>query len=235
MMAAQRRKQVGDRRMPGAESKGITDVSGGAAMQNAANVTAMLDISGSARLPGSSVEPDQGKWAGTVGGILVAGLGVTCVVAVVLAAMAFSQLTSVRADVAAAREELMLAQEHTIRLERQLEKAVQNFDQQQAKTSDQMQTAAGKENRADRPSFQLTPEETQLIRSYIKASPVTSDAAATISVGGELRDTTLLPLPSQIATKSARLAGGRFTIDRNGAIVISLRKSRQADAVIQPN
>lgn len=235
MMAARRRKQVGDRRMPGAESKGITDGSGGAAMQNAANVTAMLDISGSARLPGSSVEPDQGKWAGTVGGILVAGLGVTCVVAVVLAAMAFSQLTSVRADVAAAREELMLAQEHTIRLERQLEKAVQNFDQQQAKTSDQMQTAAGKENRADRPSFQLTPEETQLIRSYIKASPVTSDAAATISVGGELRDTTLLPLPSQIATKSARLAGGRFTIDRNGAIVISLRKSRQADAVIQPN
>jgi hypothetical protein len=209
----------------------------GAAMQNAANVTAMLDISGSARLPASSVEPDQRirQWAGTVGGILVAGLGVSCVVAVVLAAMAFSQLTSVRADVAAAREELMLAQERTIRLERQLEKAVQNFDQQQAKASDQIQTTAGKENRADRPSFQLTPEETQLIRSYIKASPVTSDAAATISVGGELRDTTLLPLPSQIATKSARLAGGRFTIDRNGAIVISLRKSRQADAVIQPN
>ena len=209
----------------------------GAAMQNAANVTAMLDMSGSVRLPGSTVEPDQGirQWGGTVGGILVAGLGATCVVAVVLAAMAFSQLGSVRADVAAAREELMLVQEHAIRLERQLEKAVQNFEQQQAKASDQMQTAAGKENRADRPSFQLTPEETQLIRSYIKASPVTSDAAATISVGGELHDTTLLPLPSQIATKSARLAGGRFKIDRNGAIVISLRKSRQADAVIQPN
>jgi hypothetical protein len=209
----------------------------GAAMQNAANVTAMLDISGSVRLPGSSVEPDQGirQSTGTVGGILVAGLGVTCVVAVVLAAMAFSQLSSVRADVVAAREELMLVQEHTIRLERQLEKAVQNFDQQQAKVSDQIQTAAGKENRADRPSFQLTPEETQLIRSYIKASPVTSDAAATISVGGELRDTTLLPLPSQIAMKSPRLAGGRFKIDRNGAIVISLRKSRLADAVIQPN
>jgi hypothetical protein len=233
MMAAQRRKQVGDRRMSGAESTGITDGSGGAAMQNAANVTAMLDIGESARLPGSSVEPDQGKSAGTVGGILVAGLGLTCVAAVVLAAMAFSQLTSVKADIAAAREELMLAQEHTIRLERQLEKAVQSFEQQQAKVSDQIQTTAGKENRADRPSFQLTPEETQLIRSYIKASP--SDAAATISVGGELRDTTLLPLPSQIATKSARLAGGRFTIDRNGAIVISLRKSRQADAVIQPN
>jgi hypothetical protein len=214
----------------------------GAAMQNAANVTAMLDISGSVRLPGSSVEPDQGirQSTGTVGGILVAGLGLTCVVAAVLAAMAFSQLKAVRADVSAAREELMLAQEHATRLERRLDKALQDFDQRQAKASEQAQSNIGqnntaKENRAERPSFQLSQDETQLIRSYIKASPVTSEAAATISVGEELRDTTLLPLPSQIATKSPRLAGGRFKIDRNGAIVISLRKSRQADAVIQPN
>jgi hypothetical protein len=209
----------------------------GAAMQNAANVTAMLDISGSVRLPGSSVEPSQDikQWAGTVGGILVAGLGLASVVAVVLAAMAFSQLNTVRADVSAAREELMLTQEHTTRLERRLEKALQDFDQQQAKASEQTQINTAKETPAERPSFQLSQEEIQLIRSYIKASPVTSEAAATISVGGELRDATLLPLPSQIAAKSPRLAGGRFKIDRNGAIVISLRKSRQADAVIQPN
>ena len=181
----------------------------------------------------------------TVGGILVAGLGLTSVVAAVLAAMAFSQLKAVSADVSAAREELMLAQEHATRLERRLEKALQDFDQRQAKASEQAQSNtaqsntaqnnAGNENRAERPSFQLTQDEMQLIRSYIKASPVTSEVAATISVGEELRDTTLLPLPSQIATKSPRLAGGRFKIDRNGAIVISLRKSRQADAVIQPN
>jgi hypothetical protein len=214
----------------------------GAAMQNAAKITAMLDTSASTRLPGSAIEPDQDmkQWAGTVGGILVAGLGLTCVVAAVLAAMAFSQLKAVRADVSAAREELMLAQEHATRLERRLDKALQDFDQRQAKASEQAQSNIGqnntaKENRAERPSFQLSQDETQLIRSYIKASPVTSEAAATISVGEELRDTTLLPLPSQIATKSPRLAGGRFKIDRNGAIVISLRKSRQADAVIQPN
>ena len=201
----------------------------------------MLDMSRSVRLPGFSVEPDQSmkQWAGTVGGTLVAVLGLTSVIAAVIAAMAFSQLKSVRADVSAAREELMLAQEHTTRLERRLEKALQNFDQQQAKASEQAQgitgNIAGKESRADRPAFQLTPEETQLIRSYIKASPVTSEVTATISVGGELRDSTLLPLPFQIAAKSPRLAGSRFKIDRNGAIVISLRKSRQADAVIQPN
>jgi hypothetical protein len=202
----------------------------------------MLDMGASARLPGSSSEPDQDKKQGgpTVGGILVAGLGLTSVVATVLAAMAFSQVEAVRADVSAAREEVMLAQEHATRLERRLEKALQDFDQRQAKASEQTQTNTaqnntGMENRAERPSFQLTQDEMKLIRSYIKASPVTSEVAATISVGEELRNTTLLPLPSQIATKSPRLAGGRFKIDRNGAIVISLRKSRQADAVIQPN
>ena len=91
------------------------------------------------------------------------------------------------------------------------------------------------EARAERPSFQLTQDEIQLVRSYIKATPVTSEAGATINVGEDLRDTAMLPLPSQIAAKSARLAGGRFKIDRNGAIVISLRKSRLADAVIQPH
>ena len=216
-------------------------------MQNAAKVTAILDMGASARLPGSSMEPDQDMKQGgpTVGGILVAGLGLTSVVAAVLAAMAFSQLKAVSADVSAAREELMLAQEHATRLERRLEKALQDFDQRLAKASEQAQSNtaqnnaaqnnAGNENRAERPSFQLTQDEMQLIRSYIKASPVTSEVAATISVGEELRDTTLLPLPSQIAMKSPRLAGGQFKIDRNGAIVISLRKSRQADAVIQPN
>jgi hypothetical protein len=214
----------------------------GAAMQNAAKVTTTIAMSESARLPGSSVEADQHlkQWAGPVGAVFAIVLGLTAVVAAVLAAMAFSQLKAVKADAAMAREELMLAQEQATRLERRLDKAVQDFDLRLAKVSEQTQinTAqnnAAKEAPAERLSFQLTQEETQLIRSYIKASPVTSDAAATISVGEELRDMTMLPLPSQIATKSPRLAGGRFKIDRNGAIVISLRKSRQADAVIQPN
>jgi hypothetical protein len=214
----------------------------GAAMQNAAKVTTMIEMSDSARLPASSVEADQHikQWAGPVGAVLAAVFGLTSVVAAVLAAMAFSQLKAVRADAGMAREELMLAQEQATRLERRLDRTVQDFDQRLAKFSEQTQSNTAQNNTAkeapaERPSFQLTQEEIQLIRSYIKASPVTSEAAGTISVGEELRDATLLPLPSQIATKSQRLAGGRFKIDRNGAIVISLRKSRQADAVIQPN
>jgi hypothetical protein len=91
------------------------------------------------------------------------------------------------------------------------------------------------EKRSDRPAFRLTQEETQLIRTYIKASPVASDTAATISIGGDLRKLTLLPLPAQIVGKAPRLGGGRFTIDRNGAIIIALRNSQLADAVIQPS
>jgi hypothetical protein len=216
-------------------------------MQNATKVTATLQMSPRARLPATSVEADLQlkRWTGTVGGILVTVLGMTSVVAAVLAAMAFSQLTAVKADVSVAREELMLAQEHATRLERQLDKAVHDFDQRLAKAAEQAQinavqnnaaqANAAKETRAERPSFQLTQDEVQLIRSYIKASPVTSEVGATISAGEELRDVTMLPLPSQIATKSPRLAGGRFKIDRNGAIIISLRKSRLADVVIQPN
>ena len=216
-------------------------------MQNATKVTAMFEMSSRARLPATSVAAAQQmrQWTGAVGGILVTVLGMTSVVAAVLAAMAFSQLKAVKADVLVAREELMLAQEHATRLERQLDKAVQEFDQRLTKAAEQAQTNAaqnnpvqantGKEARVERPSFQLTPDEIQLIRSYIKASPATSEVGATISAGEELRDATMLPLPSQIATKSPRLAGGRFKIDRNGAIIISLRKSRLADAVIQPN
>jgi hypothetical protein len=45
----------------------------------------------------------------------------------------------------------------------------------------------------------------------------------------------LVPLPAPIVGKAPRLEGGRFTVDRNGAIVISLQHSRVADVVIQPN
>jgi len=207
------------------------------AMQNAAKVTATLDVSRRDRLPASAVEADQRikQWAGPVGGVLVVAFGLTSVVAAVFATMAYSQLKAATADVSTAREELMLVQEHATRLEKRLDKVVQDFDQRQAKISEQAPNNVAKEDRIERPAFQLTQEETQLIRSHIKASPVTADAAATISVGAELNDATLLPLPSQIAMKSPRLTGSRFKIDRNGAIVIALRKSRQADVVIRPN
>jgi hypothetical protein len=152
-----------------------------------------------------------------------------------VAVAARSEVRSLQLDVAAAHDELALAKERSATLQGQLEAALQTLEQQAALAGRQMQGDQVAEKRGDRPGFRLTQDETQLVRSYIKASPAGPDMAATISVGGDLRNVALLPLPGPIVAKAPRLGGGRFTIDRNGAIVISLRNSQVADAVIQPS
>jgi hypothetical protein len=169
-----------------------------------------------------------------VGGTLIAGAALISAVAGGLALTARSELKSLRFDVAATHDELALARERTTALEQRLAAALQKVEQQAAVAGRQIQSDQVTEKRGDRPAFSLTPDETQLVRSYIKA-PLSSDMAGTIGVGQDLHNTALLPLPAQIVGKAPRLGGGRFTVDRNGAIVISLRNSQMADAVIQPN
>jgi hypothetical protein len=169
-----------------------------------------------------------------VGGILIAGAALISAVAGGLALTARSELKSLRLDVAATHDGLTLAREHTAALEQHLAAALQKIEQQASMAGRQTQSDQATAKRGDRPTFSLTQDETQLVRSYIKA-PVNADAAGTISVGEDLGKVALLPLPAQIVGKAPRLGGGRFTVDRNGAIVISLRNSQMADAVIQPN
>jgi hypothetical protein len=188
----------------------------------------MFDFSVTSRL----LNPGLARMAG---GGLVAAATLISVVAGGLALTALDEIKSLRIDVSATRDELMLARQRTAALERQLEAALRNAEQQLSLAARQTQSDQATEKRGDRPTFRLTQEEAQLVRSYIKASPITSEATATISVGGDLRNMTLLPLPAQIVGKAPRLGGGRFAVDRNGAIVISLRKSQVAVAVIQPN
>ena len=165
---------------------------------------------------------------------LIAGAALLSAVAGGLALTARSELKSLRFDVAATHDDLALARQRTAALELQLATALQKVEQQASVASRQTQSDQAAEKRGDRPAFSLTQDETQLVRSYIKA-PVSSGAAGTISVGEDLHNMALLPLPAQIVGKAPRLGGGRFTVDRNGAIVISLRNSQMADAVIQPN
>jgi hypothetical protein len=232
--AALPQKVAGEAPMSESKSEASGDI---ADVENAPKIVPSLSDMTAAAEPAPSVapDPDMKPWAATAGASIVGILGLTSVVAAVLAAMAFSQLNSVKADVASSREELMLAQERTTRLERQLEKALQSLEQQAQLLRATEHTGSVKEARAEPAAPKLSPEEVLLVRSYIKASPVTTAATGTISIGEELRDVRMLPLPSQIAARSSRLAGGRFKIDRNGAIVISLRKSNKADAIIQPN
>ncbi|WP_439924455.1 hypothetical protein [Nitrobacter sp. JJSN] len=143
------------------------------------------------------------------------------------------EIKALRADISSTREDLALARRHTAILERQLEARLLSAEQHWSATSRQAQSDESAEKRDDHPAFHLTQDEVLLVRSYIKASP--SKAAATIGVGGDLRNVGLVPLPAPIVGKAPRLEGGRFTVDRNGAIVISLQHSRVADVVIQPN
>ncbi len=168
-------------------------------------------------------------------GIVVAAAAVVSVAAGALALTARGELKSLRLEVAAARDDAAMAKQHTARLEQQLDLVAQKLEEQLAAASRQPPAEPVADARSERPAFRLTPEEKQLVRSYIKASPAASDAVATISVGGDLHHMPLLPLPAQIVGHAPRLGGGRFTVDRNGAIVISLRNSQVADAVIQPN
>jgi hypothetical protein len=176
------------------------------------------------------LDPELARIAGSA---VVATVALISIVAGGLALMAHSELKSLRLDVAATRDDLTVARQRTAALEGQLEAAVQKLDRQASIASRQTQSEVT-EKRGDRPAFRLTQDEAQLVRSYIKV-PATADVTGTISVGGDLRNTALLPLPFQIVGKIPRLGGGRFTIDRNGAIVISLRNSQVADTVIQPN
>jgi hypothetical protein len=79
----------------------------------------------------------------------------------------------------------------------------------------------------------LSPDETRLVREYIKPAPFAGSPAPPINVGDPITIATI-PLPSPLTDKIPKLLGGKFTI-RNGAIVIVKRDSRQADAVLAPN
>ena len=195
----------------------------------------MFDVSATmfdARMRARALDPRVTRIAAS---LVVVAAAVVSVAAGALALTARGEIKSLRIEIAAARDDAAMAKQRTARLEQQLETVAQKLEEQVAAANRPPPAEPVADVRSERPAFRLTQEEKQLVRSYIKASPAASDAAATISVGGDLHHMPLLPLPAQIVGHAPRLGGGRFTVDRNGAIVISLRNSQVADAVIQPN
>ena len=85
----------------------------------------------------------------------------------------------------------------------------------------------------DQGALNLSREEIQLIRDFIKPSPAGGTPAPAINVGDPVGVATI-PLPSPLMEKVPKLLGGRFTT-RNGSIIILRRDSRQADAVLPPS
>jgi hypothetical protein len=178
--------------------------------------------------------PTAGPTVGGVGSAAFAFLSLVAVVTCIGAAIALGQIKSLKSDIAMLHRELMPLRERLGKLE-QSEKAKRDLDQQEEaqKRSDTENNKAGAETRPDQTALNLSREEVQLIRDYIKPSPAGGIAAPEINVGDPVRGA-MIPLPSPLTEKVPKLLGARFTT-RNGSIIIVRRDSRQADAVLGPN
>ncbi|WP_050628919.1 hypothetical protein [Bradyrhizobium viridifuturi] len=200
--------------------------------QLAAWLGASMPRLGRARKRRSAVEgPDRRTQSrGGMTGLAVACLSLISVVACVAAAIALGQISSLKSDNAALRRELVPLRDRLARLE-------QDAAKREAAEQDAAQDKADAEKAADAANEQaalnLSREEIQLVREYIKAAPSIGAGAPPINVGDPITGG-MIPLPSALTQKVPRLVGARFAT-RNGAIIISTRNSRRIDAVLLAN
>ena len=142
------------------------------------------------------------------------------------AAFLVVQINGLRNELTGVRRELTSAKDRIARLERKSEEPPfsQRFNEMTQKQAEDR-----------RPPLELSREEAQLVRDYIKVPPAPPGTAPTIQIGAVVPPAALVPLPPQVSEKVSKLIGARFTTDRNGAIVIVGRGSRHADAIVGPN
>ena len=161
---------------------------------------------------------------GRVGGAAFALLSLVAVAACAGAVVAFVQIKALKSEIAMLHREVLPLKEGLARLE-QAEKTKVDLDQQEGG-----QKKSSGEIRTEQTALNLSREEIQLIREYIKPAPSAGTAAPAINVGDPVGGATI-PLPSPVTEKIPKLLGAKFTT-RNGAIIIIKRDSRQADAVL---
>jgi hypothetical protein len=170
---------------------------------------------------------------GSVGGGAFAFLSLVVAVTCIGAEIALGQINSLKSEIAALHRELLSLRERLGRLE-QIEKTKRGSDQDEAQNkSNSEKSKPDGESDSAQTALNLSREEIQLIKDYIKLAPSAGSTAPAINVGDPIGGATI-PLPSPITEKVPRLIGARFTT-RNGAIIISTKNSRRADAVLAPN
>lgn len=175
--------------------------------------------------------PKTQQPVGRVGGAAFALLSLLVLIACAGAVIAFVQIKSLKLDIALLNREVLPLRERLARLE-QAEKSKQDSDQQDSGLS-KSGAPKNKPVAEIQPPLNLSREEIQLVRDFIKPAPSGGPALPPINVGDSVGGATI-PLPSQLTEKVPKLFGARFTT-RNGAIIILRRDSRQADAVLPPN
>jgi hypothetical protein len=157
---------------------------------------------------------------------LLALLSVLIVVSCVYAAIVSTQVKSLKTEIATLQREIIALKLHVTRLD-QIASANEARDKPGSETP-----KPPAESRPEQASLNLSREEIQLVRDYIKPPPVVGSGEP-IKVGDPVMGGTS-PFPSPITDKVRKLLGARFNI-RNGIIVITLNGSNRADAVIGPN
>ena len=164
-------------------------------------------------------------------GAVLALISLIVIVACVGAAIALTQIRSLKSDVVALHRELAPLKERVAQLD-QVEKARRQAEQQ-ADAKDK--SAMERSNRLGetQAALNLSSEEIQLVKVYIRPAPSTGAPSEAIKVG-DIVDGAMIPLPLPLTEKIPKLLGARFAI-RNGAIIIVRKGSRQADAVLGPN
>jgi len=178
--------------------------------------------------------PKTERVVGRVGSASFAFLSLLVVVTCVGAAIALGQIKSLKSDIAILHREVFPLKERLARFE-QAEKTKLDLDQQDSSQnkSGAEKNKPGGEIHPDKTALNLSREEIQLIRDYIKPSPSAGTALPVINVGDQV-SVAIIPLPSPLTEKVPKLLGARFTT-RNGSIIILRRDSRHADAVLPPS
>jgi hypothetical protein len=163
-------------------------------------------------------------------------LSLLVVVGCVGAAIALIQIKTLRSEVATLHRELSVLGERLAKTE-QAEKTKPEPARQggaEAKSDTDRNRPGAADAGASQPALNLSREEVQLIRDYIKVTPPSPGAASpAVNVGDPVSGGTIA-LPSAVTDKIPRLLGARFAT-RDGAIIISLKNSHRADAVLGAN
>lgn len=160
-------------------------------------------------------------------GAVIAVLSLLLLIICAGAAATLMQFRSMNSEIAHLQRELSSLKDRFTRID-QAERARQLEEKANAE-----RTAKSGEDPPQEVPLNLSREEIQLIRDYIKPAPFAGPATAPITVGDPVTGATI-PFPSPITDKVPKLLGARFAI-RNGAIIIVRKSSGRADAVIGVN
>ena len=153
-------------------------------------------------------------------------ISLIAIVACVGAAIALTQIRSLKSEIAALHREFEPLKDRIAELE-QAEKTRRQTEQQQGEKDELGKSARSGEPHA---AWNLSTEEAQLVREYIKPAPSAGAPENTVKVG-DVVDGAMIPLPSPLTEKVPKLVGAKFTI-RDGVIIIVRKDSRQVDAVL---